>query len=61
MSGSRWPDEDVLHVSVSTRSTEDPDVERCLDALRAAALTLAAQERFIRAGAWRESAPTWTK
>jgi glutamate/tyrosine decarboxylase-like PLP-dependent enzyme len=37
MTGSRWHDRSVLRISVSNWSTSDDDVERSLNALRAAA------------------------
>jgi glutamate/tyrosine decarboxylase-like PLP-dependent enzyme len=37
MSGSRWRGRDVLRISVSNWSTDEPDVRRCLAALRRAA------------------------
>jgi glutamate/tyrosine decarboxylase-like PLP-dependent enzyme len=37
VTGSRWRDRDVLRISVSNWSTDDEDVERCLDALARAA------------------------
>jgi hypothetical protein len=37
MSGSRWRGREVLRVSVSNWSTDEADVERCVDAVRRAA------------------------
>jgi hypothetical protein len=41
MSGSRWHNQDVLRVSVSNWSTDEADVERSVDAVRAAAAPVA--------------------
>jgi glutamate/tyrosine decarboxylase-like PLP-dependent enzyme len=45
MSGSRWHDRDVLRVSVSSWATDEPAVERSLEAVRRAALGYRAAPR----------------